>query len=264
MTATGVIASAASSSEYPHRFTNEQHGQEQRAHHSDAEQQQARAGAHELAVLDERGRQHRVAAVALRERERDAEDAEATNSATISGEPQPRSLRLHEPEGEAEDRARRASSCPTSRRWCRRTGRASRAPPQRERDAEHADRHVDQEDPVPARVPRPAGELDQHSPDRRAERRGARSRPPPSARGRGRAARAGTRASWSPARAARGWPAPTACTTRNAISASIDHDSAHSSEPIVKIVMPIRKNRRRPNWSASRPIDTSSTANMML
>ena len=59
-------------------------------------------------------------------------------------------------------------------------------------------------------------------------------------------------------------PAPTACTTRNAISAPIDHDSAHSSEPTVKIVMPIRKNRLRPNWSASRPIETSSTANMML
>ena len=42
-------------------------------------------------------------------------------------------------------------------------------------------------------------------------------------------------------------PAPTAWTTRNAINASTDQDSAHSSEPIVKIVMPMRKNRRRPN-----------------
>ena len=59
-------------------------------------------------------------------------------------------------------------------------------------------------------------------------------------------------------------PAPTAWTRANAISASIDHDSAHISEPTVKIDMPIRKNRRRPNWSASRPIETSSTANTML
>ena len=58
--------------------------------------------------------------------------------------------------------------------------------------------------------------------------------------------------------------APTAWIARDAISASIDHDSAHISEPTVKIVMPIRKKRRRPNWSARRPIDTSSTANTML
>jgi hypothetical protein len=32
----------------------------------------------------------------------------------------------------------------------------------------------------------------------------------------------------------------------------------------VKIAMPAMKKRRRPNWSASRPPDTSSTANMML
>jgi len=32
----------------------------------------------------------------------------------------------------------------------------------------------------------------------------------------------------------------------------------------VKIDMPMMKKRLRPNWSASRPIDTSSTANMML
>ena len=32
----------------------------------------------------------------------------------------------------------------------------------------------------------------------------------------------------------------------------------------MKIAMPIRKKRRRPNWSASRPIETSSTANTML
>jgi len=59
-------------------------------------------------------------------------------------------------------------------------------------------------------------------------------------------------------------PAPTAWMTRNAISASIDQASAHSSEPTVKTDIPIRKKRRRPNWSASLPIETSSTANMML
>jgi hypothetical protein len=59
-------------------------------------------------------------------------------------------------------------------------------------------------------------------------------------------------------------PAPTACTTRKAISAPIDHEIAQSSEPIVKIVIPVMKKRLRPNWSARRPIETSSTANMML
>ncbi len=59
-------------------------------------------------------------------------------------------------------------------------------------------------------------------------------------------------------------PAPTPCTIRNAIRAPIDHESAQSNDPSVKIAMPIRKNRLRPNWSASRPIETSRTAKMML
>jgi hypothetical protein len=59
-------------------------------------------------------------------------------------------------------------------------------------------------------------------------------------------------------------PAPTPCTRRNPISAPTDHDSAHSPEPIVKIVSPITNRRRRPNWSASLPIATSSTAKTML
>ena len=59
-------------------------------------------------------------------------------------------------------------------------------------------------------------------------------------------------------------PAPTAWSTLKPMSASMDGDSAHSSEPTVKIDMPMMKKRLRPNWSASRPIDTSSTANMML
>jgi hypothetical protein len=58
--------------------------------------------------------------------------------------------------------------------------------------------------------------------------------------------------------------APTACRTRKPISAWIEPESAHNSEPIVKIVMPLMKKRRRPNWSARRPIETSRTANMML
>ena len=59
-------------------------------------------------------------------------------------------------------------------------------------------------------------------------------------------------------------PAPTAWTIRKLISVPTDHEIAHMSDPSVKIVIPMRKNRLRPNWSASRPIDTSRTANVML
>jgi hypothetical protein len=59
-------------------------------------------------------------------------------------------------------------------------------------------------------------------------------------------------------------PAPTPCSTRKMISHSIDQAAAHSADPIVKTVRPMMKKRLRPNWSASRPIDTSRTANMML
>ncbi len=59
-------------------------------------------------------------------------------------------------------------------------------------------------------------------------------------------------------------PAPAPWITRNAISHSTDHAAAQSAEPIVNTVRPITKKRLRPNWSASRPIDTSRTANVML
>ena len=59
-------------------------------------------------------------------------------------------------------------------------------------------------------------------------------------------------------------PAPAPCSTRKTISHSTDHATAQSAEPIVNTARPITKNLRRPNWSASRPIDTSSTAKTML
>ena len=59
-------------------------------------------------------------------------------------------------------------------------------------------------------------------------------------------------------------PAPTPWTTRKNISHSTDHAAAHRPEPIVKTVSPMMKKRLRPNWSASRPIDTSRIANVML
>ena len=59
-------------------------------------------------------------------------------------------------------------------------------------------------------------------------------------------------------------PAPAPWITRNTISHSTDQAIAQSAEPIVKTVRPMTKNLRRPNWSASRPIDTSRTAKMML
>ena len=199
--------------------------------------------AHELPVPDQRGRQHRVAAVALRERERDREQRGRREQRHDQRRAPAAVVRLHQPVGEAEDRRRRSSPSPTSRPWCRRAGRASPASPAARARSRDADRHVDQEDPVPARRPTASWRT---RPARRrsaARARRRRWRPPPSARARGRAARAGTRASSSRARAAPGLPAPTACTTRNAISASIDDDSAHSSDPTVKIDMPIRKKR---------------------
>ena len=59
-------------------------------------------------------------------------------------------------------------------------------------------------------------------------------------------------------------PAPTPWITRKPISHSTDHAAAQSAEPIVKTVRPMMKNFFRPNWSASRPIETSSTAKTML
>ena len=59
-------------------------------------------------------------------------------------------------------------------------------------------------------------------------------------------------------------PAPAPWITRKTISHSTDQATAQSAEPIVNTASPITKNLRRPNWSASRPIDTSSTAKTML
>ena len=59
-------------------------------------------------------------------------------------------------------------------------------------------------------------------------------------------------------------PAPTPWIARKAISHSIDHAAAHRAEPTVKTARPITKKRLRPNWSASRPIDTSRIAKTML
>ena len=59
-------------------------------------------------------------------------------------------------------------------------------------------------------------------------------------------------------------PAPTPWTTRKAISHSTDHATAQSAEPTVNTPRPMTKKRLRPNWSASRPIDTSRIAKVML
>jgi hypothetical protein len=59
-------------------------------------------------------------------------------------------------------------------------------------------------------------------------------------------------------------PAPTPWITRKTISHSIDQADAHSADPIVNTASPTMKKRLRPFWSASRPIDTSSTAKTML
>ena len=59
-------------------------------------------------------------------------------------------------------------------------------------------------------------------------------------------------------------PAPMPWITRKTISHSTDQALAHSAEPTVNTAMPITNSRRRPNWSASRPAVTSSTAKAML
>ena len=59
-------------------------------------------------------------------------------------------------------------------------------------------------------------------------------------------------------------PAPTPWITRKPTSHSTDQAAAQSAEPIVKTVRPMMKKRLRPNWSASRPIDTSRIAKTML
>ena len=59
-------------------------------------------------------------------------------------------------------------------------------------------------------------------------------------------------------------PAPTPWITRKNISHSTDQAAAQRPEPIVNTVSPMMKKRLRPNWSASRPIDTSRIAKVML
>ena len=59
-------------------------------------------------------------------------------------------------------------------------------------------------------------------------------------------------------------PAPAPWITLKMTSHSTDQAVAHSADPIVKTVRPMMKKRLRPNWSASRPMDTSRTANTML
>ena len=59
-------------------------------------------------------------------------------------------------------------------------------------------------------------------------------------------------------------PAPMPWITRKTISHSTDQAAAQRPEPIVNTVRPRMKKRLRPNWSASRPIDTSRIAKMML
>jgi hypothetical protein len=59
-------------------------------------------------------------------------------------------------------------------------------------------------------------------------------------------------------------PAPTPWMMRKPIRRPAEVESAQSSDPAVNIDSPITKNRLRPNWSASRPIETSRIANVML
>jgi hypothetical protein len=55
-------------------------------------------------------------------------------------------------------------------------------------------------------------------------------------------------------------PAPTACTTRAAISRSTPGATPHSSDPALKRAMPATNSLRRPTRSAQRPAGTSTAA----
>jgi hypothetical protein len=57
---------------------------------------------------------------------------------------------------------------------------------------------------------------------------------------------------------------PTPCTARAAISAPIDGASAAAAEPTVKIAIPIRNRRLRPNLSPSAAPIRSSTAKVRV
>src|SRR6516165_6816313 len=77
-------------------------------------------------------------------------------------------------------------------------------------------------------------------------------------------AAAGTAASSKDSDAGTIRPAPTAWTTRAAISAATPGASPHSSEPRVKVTRPASSTRRRPTRSAHRPAGTSTAAKTMV
>jgi len=58
--------------------------------------------------------------------------------------------------------------------------------------------------------------------------------------------------------------APTACTTRPAMTVHTDGAMPHSSDPTVKTTRPTWKTRRRPDRSAIRPAPSRSAPNTML
>ena len=76
--------------------------------------------------------------------------------------------------------------------------------------------------------------------------------------------RAGTAASSSDSDAGTIAPAPTAWTTRAAISRSTPGASAHSTDPALNPASPAANTRRRPIRSAHRPAGTSTAANTIV
>ena len=124
----------------------------------------------------------------------------------------------------------------------------------RYRGNDHGERDVDQED---ARPPERA-----HQAGRRARAR-ASVRPTPTARC-SRAPTLGgsqeTSCETSAGPAANSIEAPTACSTREATSASIEPEAAHAAEPSPNTSSPPTYSRLRPQTSPSRPIGRSSEA----
>ena len=118
----------------------------------------------------------------------------------------------------------------------------------RQRDGGDADRHVDEEDPLPRQV------LGEDAAEQQADGRAADGDGRPDARAPSRARRPPGR-SWSRSRGRPARPSrrPRPCRARAAMSHSDEGASPFSSDAIVKTTTPATNTRRRPRKSAARP-----------
>ena len=233
--------------------------QQQRADRARREEQHPDVRVAELAVRQQPGRDHRVGRAPLPPEEQDAEQDRPLHQAEPERQVAAERVGLDQRHREEQHRAAEQEHAAHVHLLADRAEVPGLRPPaQRQHDAEDPERDVDQEDPVPAR------HLDQHAAEHRPERPRTPAPRRRSARARSRAAAAGTRAWSSRTRAARGCRRRRPGSPGRRSATRPTTQTAQSAEPIVNTARPSTKNLRRPNWSASRPIDTSSTAKTML